>query len=104
MPAVVYFDRNGRRIARQTWLALSARPDYVVIARDPICVDGNDAWVITTWLGIATTTTDPPIFQTFIDEAGTAPHVRHLRWTWSSLQEAQRGHREVVRQLTSART
>lgn len=102
LSGLVYFDRHGRRIGRQTWLALSARPEYVIVARDTVDVPGGERAVITMWLGIATRTVHPPIFQTIVDDPRTPLHGRPLRWTWQNLEQAVNGHHQTVSWLHSA--
>jgi hypothetical protein len=92
---VIYFDRQGRRIARQTWLALSARPEYVVVAKDSVVFGEDTLHVVTMWLGIATSTFQPALFQTVADPVRLPRHSRSLRWKWHSLQQAAKGHRRA---------
>jgi hypothetical protein len=88
-----YVDRHGHPINRRTWLALSARREYVVIECDRIAGGGQHAQIMTIWVGLW-----PPIFETLVHRAGSSrPH----RWTWSSLAAAQAGHEQIVGDLTT---
>jgi hypothetical protein len=93
-----YVDRHGHPINRSTWLALSARPEYVVIQRDRVGSAGRHVQVMTIWLGVWLPTPMPPIFETLVHGAeGSRP----LRWVWASLVGAQTGHQQIVGELTT---
>ena len=93
---VGYVDRQGRPINRRTWLALSARPEYVVVARDAVRVSGRRVHVLTMWLGLYLPTDQPPIFETLLQPSSGA---RPRTWTWTRLAQARTGHCHVVRDL-----
>jgi hypothetical protein len=95
-----YVDRQGHPINRSTWLALSARPEYVVIERDRVGSGGRQVQVMTMWLGLWLPTPMPPIFETLVHGAGGS---RPLRWVWPSLVGAQTGHQQVVGELITRR-
>jgi hypothetical protein len=96
---VRYVDRQGRRIGRETWRALSGRPEYVLVGWDRLTVEGRNALVTTVWRGIVVGT-NPAVFLTLVD--GWVDGWEDQRWSWSSLAEAVRGHRQVVDQLRLA--
>lgn len=94
---MTYVDRQGRRISRTIWLALSARPDYVVVASDSVAVGVEQAEVITIWLGMLLPGSDPAVFETLLQYSGdTKPH----RWLSSTLAQARRSHAQVVEYLS----
>lgn len=92
----LYVDRQGHAIGRTTWLALTARPEYVVIASDAVAVEGHHLQVVTIWLGLNLPTGGPRVFETLLHAVGGR---RPRRWAWSSLSQAQTGHRHVVDEL-----
>lgn len=97
---LTYVDRHGHPINRSTWLALSARREYVVIECDRVAGGRHHIQIMTIWLGLRLPTPMPPIFETLVHCAGSSrPH----RWTWASLVEAQAGHVEIVGELTTRR-
>jgi hypothetical protein len=93
-----YVDRHGRPINRSTWLALSARREYVVIECDRVGGNRHHLQIMTIWLGLLLPTPMPPIFETLVHCAGSS---RPRRWTWPSLVEAQAGHVQIVGELTT---
>jgi hypothetical protein len=95
---ITYVDRQGRPINRTTWLALSARPEYVVVARDAVRVGKRQIQVMTIWLGLNLPSSRPPIFETLLHSVGSA---RPRRWSWPSLAQARAGHRHVVSELSA---
>ncbi|TDO30389.1 hypothetical protein EV643_1382 [Kribbella sp. VKM Ac-2527] len=97
---VTYVDRQGHPINRSTWLALSARREYVVIEWDCVGGGGQQVQIMTIWLGLRLPTPMPPIFETLVQRAGSS---RPRRWTWANLVEAQAGHVQIVGELTTRR-
>ncbi|GAA1582825.1 MULTISPECIES: hypothetical protein [Kribbella] len=95
-----YVDRHGHRINRTTWRALSARPEYVVIASDLVDLAGGRAPVITIWLGLYLPAREAPVFETVLHPIGGA---RARTWRWSCLADARTGHQDVVCELASSR-
>ncbi|MFF0264028.1 hypothetical protein [Kribbella sp. NPDC004536] len=93
-----YVDRHGRRIDRTIWRALSARPEYVVIASDVVGCAGHRVQIMTIWLGLYLPVDPPPIFETLLQPIGSA---RPRAWTWSCLAQARTGHRTVVGELSA---
>ncbi|NUR97185.1 MAG: hypothetical protein HOV67_18245 [Kribbellaceae bacterium] len=93
-----YVDRNGRRIDRTTWRALSTRPEYVVIASDVVGRTGRRVQIVTIWLGLYLPTDTPPIFETLLHPIGSQ---RPRAWAWSFLEQARAGHRSVVGELSA---
>jgi hypothetical protein len=96
----LYVDRQGHPISRITWLALTARPEYVVIASDAVAVEGRQVQVMTMWLGLNLPSGRSRVFETLLHAVGGN---RPCRWTWPSLLQAQAGHRHVVDELTTGR-
>ncbi|RZT28185.1 hypothetical protein EV649_1961 [Kribbella sp. VKM Ac-2569] len=94
----LYVDRQGHLINRATWLALTARPEYVVIASDAVAVEGRRVQVMTMWLGLHLPSGRPRVFETLLHAVGGN---RPCRWMWPSLLQAQAGHRHVVDELTT---
>ncbi|WP_350278477.1 hypothetical protein [Kribbella sp. HUAS MG21] len=92
----LYVDRQGHSISRTTWLALTARPEYVVIASDAVTAEGHHLQVVTIWLGLNLPIGGPRVFETLLHAAGGR---RPRRWAWPSLSRAQAGHRHVVDEL-----
>ncbi|TDO66865.1 hypothetical protein EV651_104432 [Kribbella sp. VKM Ac-2571] len=93
----LYVDRQGHVIKRTTWLALTARPEYVVIASDAVAVEGHQVQVMTMWLGL-NLPSRPRVFETLLHAVGGN---RPCRWMWPSLLQAQVGHRQVVDELAT---
>lgn len=94
-----YVDRQGNPINRTTWRALSARPEYAVIASDLVDLAGYRAQVVTLWLGLYLPARGMPVFETVLQPIGGA---RARTWPWSCLAQARTGHRRVVYELASS--
>jgi hypothetical protein len=92
----LYVDRQGHPISRTTWLALTARPEYVVIASDGVTFEGYHLQVVTIWLGLNLPSGGPRVFETLLHAGGSS---RPRRWAWPSLSRAHAGHRHVVDEL-----
>ena len=95
----LYVDRQGHPINRTTWLALTARPEYVVIATDAVTVEDHRVQVMTIWLGLNLPSGGPRVFETLLHAVGGR---RPCRWAWPSLSLARAGHRQVVDELMAA--
>jgi hypothetical protein len=67
----------------------------VLVGWDRLTVEGRNALVTTVWRGIVVGT-DPAVFRTLVDG------WEDQRWSWSSLADAVRGHRQVVDRLRLA--
>ena len=92
-----WYDREGRPISMEEWVALLGDGDYKRVAEDTV----GDLWVSTVWLGLDTNYRDdkhPLIFETMVwtvagDKIIDGP-IRYM-----TEEAAVTGHRYVVAQI-----
>jgi hypothetical protein len=87
----MFFDRQGHRVSRQTWLLLSAKPGYCTIADDTVVSPtGACHDVQTFWIGVGDAQ-HRMIFCTVVTRERSTPAI----WGWRTDHAARDGHHKI---------
>lgn len=102
----MFYDRQGRPISTEEFNELLTKhPEYKVVARDEVTLDGVILTVSTVWLGVDHNWArqGPPIvFETMV--FGNHPLADEgAQWRYSTEEQAADGHQKVVAAIRAAR-
>jgi hypothetical protein len=105
MDSMKYYDKEGHRLTHTQWAALYTE-DYKRVGWDEIPnPDGPPVRVSTVWLGIDHQYGDGPIliFETMVfnrPEGGKDEWHDEECYRYSTLEQAEAGHRNIVHEIT----